>query len=107
MITLVDRPPVKAATLERLRQEFDLAFSAGMWAVVPECGARHGHPILIGREMIEVFLKAPATANARDIQRLNQPHIQYVPVDDANVTINLNTLEDYARLASQSTQGGL
>jgi len=107
MITLVDRPPVKAATLERLRQEFDLAFSAGMWAVVPEYQGRHGHPILVGREVIEVFLKAPATANARDIQHLNRARIQYVPVDDTNVTINLNTPEDYARLASQSTQGSL
>lgn len=101
MITLVDRPPVKSSTLEKLRREFDSALSIGKWAVVPECGGRHGHPILIGREMIEVFLKAPVTANARNIQHQDQAQIQYVLVDDSDITTNLNTPDDYAKLASQ------
>lgn len=103
MITLVDRPPVKSSTLEKLRREFDSALSNGKWAVVPECSGRHGHPILIGREMIEVFLKAPVTANAREIQHQNQARIQYVLVDDPDITTNLNTPDDYTKLASQST----
>ena len=70
--------------------------------MVPEYGGRHGHPILIGREMIEAFLKAPVTANAREIQHQHQARIQYVPVDDPETTINLNTPDDYAK-ASQST----
>jgi len=102
MITLVDRPPVKSFTLEKLRAEFDSALRNGKWAVVPEYGGRHGHPILIGREMIEAFLKAPATASARDIQRQHQEKVQYVSVDDPDVTSNLNTPEDYAKLVSPS-----
>jgi molybdenum cofactor cytidylyltransferase len=102
MITLVDKPPVKPSTLEKLREEFDSAMSEGKWAVVPEYGGRHGHPILIGREMIEVFLKAPATAIARDIEHQHQSRIQYAPVDDPDIALNLNTPEDYAALASQS-----
>jgi molybdenum cofactor cytidylyltransferase len=103
MITLVDKPPVKASTLEKLRAEFDSALSAGKWAVVPEYGGRHGHPILIWREMIEVFLKAPVNANAREIQHHHQARIHYVAVDDPDTTMNLNTPDDYAKLASQST----
>jgi len=103
MITLVDKPPVKAATLEKLRAEFDSALCDGKWAVVPEYGGRHGHPILIGREMIEVFLKAPVTATAREIQHRHQARIHYVPVNDPDTTVNLNTPDDYANLASQST----
>jgi molybdenum cofactor cytidylyltransferase len=103
MITLVDKPPVKAATLEKLRMEFDSALSAGKWAVVPEYDGRHGHPILIGREMIEAFLKAPVTANAREIQHQHQARIHYVPVNDPDTTTNLNTPDDYAKLSSQST----
>jgi molybdenum cofactor cytidylyltransferase len=107
MITLVDRPPVKPSTLERLRGEFDGALSRGKWAAVPECDGRHGHPFLIGREMIEAFLTAPVTANAREIQHLHQARIQFVPVDDPDVTTNLNTPEDYAKLASQAAQSKL
>jgi len=31
----------------------------GKWAAVPEYQGKHGHPILIGREMLEAFLRAP------------------------------------------------
>jgi molybdenum cofactor cytidylyltransferase len=99
MITLVDRPPAKAATFSRLLEAFQ-GRDRNTWAVVPEYEGKHGHPILIGREMIEVFLRSPATANARDIEHANQQHITYVPVDDSRVTVNINTPEDYARLGT-------
>ena len=97
MITLVDRPPASATALARLRAAFEAATSE-IWAVVPEYDGRHGHPFLAGREMIEVFLKAPATATARDVEHQQQQHVQYVPVDDPHVAMNVNTPEDYAAL---------
>jgi CTP:molybdopterin cytidylyltransferase MocA len=39
------------------------------------------------------------TATARDILHANATHIRYVPVEDARVAININTQEDYDRLA--------
>jgi molybdenum cofactor cytidylyltransferase len=106
LFTPVDRPPVKASTLEKLRTEFGAALSTGKWAVVPEFVGKHGHPIFIAREMIEVFLKAPATSNARDIQHQHQAQIIYVPVDDPSVASNVDTPQDYASLASQPAQNG-
>ena len=103
VVTLVDKPPVKASTLEKLLLEFGPALARGKWAVVPEYAGRHGHPIFIGRQMMEAFLKAPVTANAREIQHQYQARIQYVAVDDPGTTMNLNTPDDYARLGSQST----
>ena len=60
----------------------------------------HGHPILIGREMIQAFQHAPVTATARDVEHQFQEHILYVAVDDPRLTMNVDTPEDYARLAS-------
>jgi len=100
MITLVDRPPVSAATIQLLVTAFDAALASRRWAVVPEAAGKHGHPILVSREMIEVFLKAPATATARDIEHQNQPHIEYVPVSDPFVALNVDTPADYAALCS-------
>ena len=97
MITLVDRPPATASTLGILRAAFETA-SSEIWAVVPEFNTRHGHPFLAGREMMEVFLKAPASVTARDIEHQYQRHISYVPVDDPHVAMNVNTPEDYAAL---------
>jgi len=103
MITLVDRPPASAAVLSKLRAAFEAALPY-KWAIVPEYGGKHGHPILIGREMIEAFIKAPVTATARDIEHQNREHIEYVAVDDPSVTINVNTPEQYAALTQSAAQ---
>jgi molybdenum cofactor cytidylyltransferase len=102
MVTLVDRPPVSGATLEFLRTTFEAA-ADNIWAVVPEYRGNHGHPIIVGREMIEIFLRAPATASARDIQHQYQPHIHYAPVDDPFVAWNVDTPQDYQTLLSQNS----
>ncbi len=98
MVTLVDRPPVKAETLKSLCSAFTEAASS-VWAVVPEYNGKHGHPFLLAREMIEAFLKAPSGANAQDVEHQNLQHIAYVAVDDPLVTFNVDTPEQYAALS--------
>ena len=101
MITLVDRPPVGRATIQLLRDAFEAA-PPNIWAVVPEFSGGHGHPYLVGRELIEVFLQAPPTASAREIEHRHQDRIQYLSVDDPCVTLNINTPDDYAALTAKS-----
>lgn len=100
IITLVDRPPARRATIEKLHAAFTNA-AEGVWAVVPEYSGQHGHPYVVGRELMTIFLDAAATANARDIEHAHQEHIQYVPVDDPFVAMNVNTPEEYAALAAK------
>jgi molybdenum cofactor cytidylyltransferase len=100
MITLVDRPPAEAATVQTLRDGFDAA-DEDIWAVVPEFSGKHGHPYLVGREMMEAFLRVPATSTARDVEHQHQKHIQYVRVDDPLVALNINTPEEYAGLLAR------
>jgi molybdenum cofactor cytidylyltransferase len=101
-IDLIDRPPALPGTLRALRETFRYA-DPNIWAVVPEVTrngeAVHGHPILIGREMIEAFLSAPVTRSAREVEHQYQAHVQYVPVSDPRLGVNIDTPEDYARLA--------
>ena len=97
MVTLVDRPPSTDDTLRKLVNIFaDRAHD--VWAVIPEHAGKHGHPMLIGRELIEAFLQAPAISNAREILHAHADRITYVEVDDPRVTTNVNTAEDYASL---------
>jgi len=98
MITLVDRPPVREDTLHALDLAFEQATIQRKWAVVPEYMGKHGHPILAGRELLEAFLRAPETSNARDVEHVHEDQIEYVPVDDPLVTINVDTPEQYAAL---------
>ena len=102
VVTLVDRPPISAATIVLLRDAYEAA-AQSIWAVVPEFSGKHGHPYLLGRELMEMFLQAPATASARDIEHRYQKHIQYVPVSDPFVALNINTPQDYAALLAESS----
>ncbi|MBZ5646687.1 MAG: nucleotidyltransferase family protein [Acidobacteriia bacterium] len=98
IVTLVDRPPCSPETLRALCSGFREASEEGKWAVVPEYEGKHGHPVVIGREMIEAFLKAPAGSTARDVEHSVQSRILYFPVTDPGVVTNVDTPEDYQRL---------
>ena len=98
MITLVDRPPVRMDTLATLEAAYEQAAIYRKWAAIPEYQGKHGHPILAGREMLEAFLRAPERSNARDVEHAHKSEIEYVPVDDLLVAVNVDTPEHYATL---------
>ena len=100
IITLVDRPPANGATVQALRDSFEAA-PQGVWTLVPQFSGKHGHPFVAGREMIERFLREPATGTAREVEHRYQDHIQYLSVDDPYVALNINTPEDYAALLTR------
>ncbi|HKD45235.1 MAG TPA: nucleotidyltransferase family protein [Candidatus Angelobacter sp.] len=99
IITLVDRPAAGVATIGQLKNEF-LAAGDQIWAVVPEYAGKHGHPIVIGREMMSAFLDAPAARSAREVEHSLQQHICYRVVDDPLVVANVDTPEDFQKLTS-------
>lgn len=105
-LTPVDRPPALPGTIQALRAAF-LSSDSDVWAVVPEVSRQgstvRGHPILIGREMMEKFLRTPATATARDVEHAHQAHVRYVPVLDERVASNIDTPEEYAQLLLSET----
>ena len=105
ILTLVDRPPAEIETIQLLKGAF-LSADDQTWAVVPEYAGKHGHPIVIGREMIEVFLRAPVHSSAREIEHANQPRIRYVAVNDPLVAANVDTPEDFERLRSGAAISG-
>jgi molybdenum cofactor cytidylyltransferase len=92
MVTLVDRPPASAETLRKLVSAFGDR-GHRVWALVPEYQGKHG------REIIEAFLRAPATSNAREVEHANQERIAYVAVDDPMVAVNVDTPEEYEKRA--------
>lgn len=101
--TLVDRPAARPETLAVLKQRFLQSSPETIWAVVPQFAERHGHPVVFGREMMEAFLRADPTSTAREIEHQHQSRIEYIPVDDPRVVVNVNTPEEYSALC-QTTQ---
>jgi len=96
IITPVDCPPLSPASLERLHCAFLGALTAGFWAVAPEHDGKHGHPLLASRDLIDAFLNAPITGNAREILHAHASRVVYVPVPEPLTKAGLNTPQDYA-----------
>ena len=102
MITPVDCPPLAPASLALLGQSFQQALNRNLWAVAPENNGKHGHPLLISRELIVKFTDAPVTSNARDILHAHADRIEYVAVPDDLSRAGMNTPEEYASYAGDS-----
>jgi molybdenum cofactor cytidylyltransferase len=103
MITPVDCPPLSANSLGRLCESFQRALAQGIWAVAPENNGKHGHPLLVSREMIAQFLDTPATGNAREVLHAHAQRVAYISVPDSLEKSGLNTPEDYAATAAKTS----
>jgi molybdenum cofactor cytidylyltransferase len=99
IITPVDCPPLSSSSLERLHHAFLGALAAGFWAVAPEHDGKHGHPLLASRNLIDAFLKADITGNAREVLHAHGSRVVYVPVPESLAKAGLNTPQDYAAVA--------
>lgn len=99
MIALVDSPPLSAASMEKLCSGFEEALARGHWGVAPEYGGKRGHPLFASRALIDAFLSAPVTSNAREIKRQFAELIESIPVSEPFLTVDVNTPGQYAALA--------
>lgn len=104
VVMLVDRPPVRTATIRALQEALAEAVEEDVWACVPEYEGEHGHPLVMGREMIEALLRADPNTTAREVLAANSAKIHYLPIDDPNTVSNVNTPEEYAQ-AMQNMMG--
>lgn len=104
MITPVDCPPLSASSLELLRASFEQAQDRGAWAVAPEQNGRRGHPLLASLELIEAYLRAPTTSNAREVKQAHSDKFEYIAIPDPLLNADVNTPEEYAALAEKSNR---
>lgn len=98
-MTPVDSPPLRAGTLRLLQAAFAEALARGLWAVAPEHNGRHGHPLFAAPQLIDAFLHAEPTSNARIVLQTYEKFIEYFRVDDPLVGVEMNTPQEYAALA--------
>lgn len=73
----------------------------GAEVVVPTHGGRRGHPIGIGRAVMDEIVAAPSTATLRDIVRRDPARVVEVPVSAGAVT-DVNTKEDLQRASDRT-----
>jgi CTP:molybdopterin cytidylyltransferase MocA len=75
--------------------------------VRPVYRGRHGHPVVFARNIWPALKAAPAGEGARAVVRALGDAVCDIEVDDAGVTIDVDTPEDYRRLiAALEATGG-
>ena len=89
--TPVDYPLIDPKTVTRLI-EVNAPF------VMPRYQGRRGHPVLVGRDMVEDLLACQT--NARDVIRAHEP--LYLDVDDPGILEDIDDPTAYARLQEVS-----
>ena len=81
LVTALDNLPLTAETVRRMVAAY-CAAGDEIWAVVPEAEMLQGHPVLMGRRMIELFLRGQKWSAADEILSANLEHVRTVKAID-------------------------
>jgi len=95
LLTLVDVPLVSVQTVRAVLERYHQTHAP---VVRPVHGDRHGHPVLIDRELFDQLRRADPTTGAKPIIRANVSPAGDVVVDDDGAFADADTPEDYERL---------
>jgi len=94
LITLVDHPAVEPSTVDAL-------FRAEAPIVIPRFAGKRGHPVLVGREIMQEFLAEPPENMVRDVIDRHTSEILYIDVDDRGISDDIDSPELYQQLLAR------
>ncbi len=93
VVSLVDHPFVQCSTIRRLLESFD---PAEVDALLPRHRGRSGHPVLLGRRVLDAVLEADRDATLRDLLFQKGVRVKRLEVDDPGILKNINRAQDLA-----------
>ena len=96
MMTLVDLPLVRAATVRALLDAQHRAPDVPL--IRPRRGNRHGHPVIFHRRLFEELRSADPSTGAKPVVRAHAAAEVSVDVTDDGPFTDVDTPDDYARL---------
>ena len=91
MVALVDHPFIKPKTCRLL---IETSRKNPGRIIIPTHDSRRGHPIIIPGEIIEQVKKSPVNANLRQIIGKYQRLVVELPVNDAGILKDIDTISD-------------
>jgi CTP:molybdopterin cytidylyltransferase MocA len=97
LVHLVDVPLVRAGTVRAVMDAFSSTHAP---VVRPVAGGRRGHPVLFARRVFDDLRRADPAVGAKAVLRAHAAEVCDVEVDDEGACRDVDTPEDYARLAA-------
>ena len=100
LIALVDQPMVTAEIIIALIDAWE---SNNKKIVVPVCQGKHGHPIILSRELQEeiMVLEDASPEGLRTLINAHRDEILEVPIASSSVIEDIDLPEDYQRLSQK------
>jgi molybdenum cofactor cytidylyltransferase len=95
LVCPVDQPLVRAETIRLVIRAWR---ESGAPVVRPECGGRHGHPVLFDARVLRELQSADPALGARSVVRAHAAELLDVETDDAGAFEDIDTPEDYRRV---------
>ncbi len=102
LMTLVDVPLVSPSTVRAVIDRYEKTRAL---IVRPVNGSRHGHPILIDRNLFAALRAAGDATGAKPIVRANASPAGDVIVDDEGAFCDIDTMEEYVRIIGDDAVG--
>ncbi|MGH9470277.1 MAG: nucleotidyltransferase family protein, partial [Terriglobia bacterium] len=93
LLCLVDHPAVSAETVRTLCRAFQEGHAP---VVAPSHRGRHGHPVVISRELFQELLNLPPDEGANRVVGRYRDKAEWVEVDDPGVLLDIDNPADYA-----------
>jgi molybdenum cofactor cytidylyltransferase len=97
-LCLVDHPAISADTIHKLIQHFKLSGTA---IVIPQLNSKHGHPVLLGRELFNKLLALGPDQGADTVIHNYRDRTEFVEVTDPGILLDVDDPESYLRLTTQ------
>ena len=95
---LVDHPAISSETVRRLVSSFG---STGKPIIIPQLNGRHGHPVLVGREVVDRIAALGPEQGADTVIHQYRPQTEFVEVADRGILIDVDDPESYLNLAKE------
>jgi len=98
IMCLVDHPAIAADTVRHLIDNFK---STGKPVVVPQLRGKHGHPVLLGRELFGRLRALGPGQGADTVIHAYRDRTEFVDVTDPGILLDVDDPESYLRLTKQ------
>lgn len=98
VVCLVDHPAISPDTVRTLIQRFK---SACKPVIIPQLNGKHGHPVLVGRELFAQIAALGPDKGVDTVIHKHRDQTEFVEVSDPGILIDVDDPESYVRLTSQ------
>lgn len=97
VMCLVDHPAISAETVQKLIHHFN---SSGKPIIIPQFEGRHGHPVLVGREVCNRIAALGPDEGADTVIHDYRQQTGFLDVTDRGILIDVDDPESYLQLAA-------